>query len=70
VLIDEWILSLGLPKPNIIKAFEGLSEEVGFYTSKSFLPLVAKASKPGACACKSKLPQLGGNVIVLGYVSP
>jgi dihydropyrimidine dehydrogenase (NADP+) len=57
----------GLPKPNIIKAFEGLSEEQGFYTSKSFLPKVSRASKPGACACKSDLPQLHGNVIVLGY---
>ncbi|XP_013413199.1 dihydropyrimidine dehydrogenase [NADP(+)]-like [Lingula anatina] len=39
---------------------------MGFYTSKSFLPKVAAASKPGMCACKSQLPSLHGNVIVLG----
>ena len=27
---------------------------------------VAKASKPGMCACKSALPSLHGTVIVLG----
>jgi len=27
---------------------------------------VAKASKPGMCACKSQLPELYGTVIVLG----
>ncbi len=25
-----------------------------------------QASKPGLCGCKSSLPKLGGNVIVLG----
>lgn len=40
---------------------------MGFFTSKSFLPKVAKSSKPGMCACKSnKLPSLHGNVVVLG----
>jgi dihydropyrimidine dehydrogenase (NADP+) len=57
---------LGLPKPKLIPAFENLSEDMGFYTSKTFLPKVAKASKPGACACKSALPALHGNVVVLG----
>uniref|UniRef100_A0A4W3GZQ7 dihydropyrimidine dehydrogenase (NADP(+)) n=1 Tax=Callorhinchus milii TaxID=7868 RepID=A0A4W3GZQ7_CALMI len=40
--------------------------ENGFYTSKDFLPLVAKASKAGMCACNSRLPTLRGTVIVLG----
>lgn len=41
---------------------------MGFFTSKNFLPAVAKGSKPGMCVCKSngKLPSLCGNVIVLG----
>lgn len=39
---------------------------MGFYTSKNFLPKVAKASKPGMCICKSTLPSLRGTVIVLG----
>ena len=38
----------------------------GYYTSKDFLPLVAKASKGGLCSCKSQLPQLHGTVVVLG----
>lgn len=37
----------GLPQANRHKIFEGLCVEQGFYTSKDFLPLVAKASKPG-----------------------
>ncbi|KAG9351095.1 hypothetical protein JZ751_024985, partial [Albula glossodonta] len=40
--------------------------EHGFYTSKDFLPLVAKASKIGMCSCRSQLPALNGIVIVLG----
>ena len=40
-------IGIGNPEPKIIPIFEGLSEEQGFYTSKSFLPKVAKASKPG-----------------------
>lgn len=41
--------------------------KIGFFTSKSFLPAVAKGSKPGMCACKrQELPSLCGNVIVLG----
>ena len=57
---------LGLPNPNKEAIFNGLNESNGFYTSKNFLPLVAKASKNGMCSCKSKLPQLSGTVIVLG----
>jgi hypothetical protein len=29
-----------LPNPKLIPAFEGLTEDSGFYTSKSFLPKV------------------------------
>lgn len=40
---------------------------MGFYTSKTFLPVVSKGSKPGLCPCKStSLPNLYGNVVVLG----
>ena len=59
-------IGIGNPEPKIIPIFKGLSEDQGFYTSKSFLPKVAKASKAGMCSCKSKLPQLHGTVIVLG----
>ncbi|XP_076371123.1 dihydropyrimidine dehydrogenase su(r) [Tachypleus tridentatus] len=59
-------IGIGLPQPKIIPVFEGLTERDGFYTSKEFLPLVARASKPGMCQCKSVLPALYGYVIVLG----
>ncbi|XP_070150339.1 dihydropyrimidine dehydrogenase [NADP(+)] [Polyergus mexicanus] len=61
-------LGIGLPEPKNIPIFENLTLEMGFFTSKSFLPAVAKGSKPGMCACKSnqELPSLRGNVIVLG----
>lgn len=61
-------LGIGLPEPKNIPIFENLTTEMGFFTSKGFLPAVAKGSKPGMCACKSnqKLPSLRGNVIVLG----
>ncbi|XP_032232152.2 dihydropyrimidine dehydrogenase [NADP(+)] [Nematostella vectensis] len=59
-------LGMGLPQPKKFHVFEGLSEQNGFYTSKSFLPVVSSGSKPGMCACKSSLPQLSGYVIVLG----
>ncbi|XP_042900300.2 dihydropyrimidine dehydrogenase [NADP(+)] [Parasteatoda tepidariorum] len=59
-------IGIGLPEPKIIPIFENLKPENGFYTSKNFLPAVAKASKPGMCACKQQLPQIYGNVIVLG----
>ncbi|XP_042573992.1 dihydropyrimidine dehydrogenase [NADP(+)]-like [Cyprinus carpio] len=61
-----------LPQANRDKIFEGLTIEQGFYTSKDFLPLFAKASKIGTeidssmCNCRSQLPKLHGNVIVLG----
>ena len=50
---------LGLPLNSI--HFHGR-----YYTSKDYLPLVSKASKPGMCACKSPLPQIRGVVAVLG----
>jgi dihydropyrimidine dehydrogenase (NADP+) len=59
-------MGIGLPDPNQDKMFDGLDESAGFFTSKSFLPLVAKASKIGMCACKSSLPKLTGTVVVLG----
>ncbi|KAL0127958.1 hypothetical protein PUN28_003308 [Cardiocondyla obscurior] len=61
-------LGIGLPEPKSIPTFKDLTPEMGFFTSKSFLPVVAKGSKPGMCACKNKqeLPSLRGNVIVLG----
>ncbi|RXN27951.1 dihydropyrimidine dehydrogenase [NADP(+)] [Labeo rohita] len=59
-------IGIGLPQANRHKLFDGLSTEQGFYTSKDFLPLVAKASKPGMCSCRSALPELRGTVIVLG----
>ncbi|XP_014672425.1 PREDICTED: dihydropyrimidine dehydrogenase [NADP(+)]-like [Priapulus caudatus] len=60
-------IGIGLPESKTIPLFDGLTEERGFWTSKSFLPRVAAASKPGMCACKSRLPDMcGGVVIVLG----
>lgn len=59
-------LGIGLPDPKRIKVFDGLSEKNGYYSSKTFLPAVSKASKAGLCACKSSLPRLHGKVIVLG----
>jgi len=59
---------LGLGMPNATKSpiFEGLEGSHGFWTSKDFLPKVAAASKAGMCGCKSQLPELHGNVVVLG----
>ncbi|XP_063218840.1 dihydropyrimidine dehydrogenase [NADP(+)] [Bacillus rossius redtenbacheri] len=59
-------LGLGLPEAKMFPPFEDLTEEMGFFTSKSFLPAIAKGSKAGLCSCKSGLPALHGNVIVLG----
>jgi dihydropyrimidine dehydrogenase (NADP+) len=59
-------IGIGLPQPKLNPVFKGLNSDMGFYTSKDFLPKVAKASKPGMCACKSSLPSLKGTVIVLG----
>ncbi|XP_026487156.2 dihydropyrimidine dehydrogenase [NADP(+)] [Vanessa tameamea] len=59
-------LGIGLPEPKSIPIFKDLTTDMGFYTSKDFLPLVSKGSKRGMCVCKSALPELYGNVIVLG----
>ncbi|XP_066208692.1 dihydropyrimidine dehydrogenase [NADP(+)] isoform X1 [Saccopteryx leptura] len=59
-------VGIGLPEPNKDSIFQGLTQDQGFYTSKDFLPLVAKGSKAGMCACRSPLPSLRGAVIVLG----
>lgn len=64
--VDAIFLGIGLPQPTINPIFEGLTIENGFYTSKNFLPKVAAGSKQGVCLCEAKLPQLNGNVIVLG----
>ncbi|KAH9640692.1 hypothetical protein HF086_007263 [Spodoptera exigua] len=40
-------LGIGLPEPKSIPIFKGLNQEMGFYTSKDFLPLVSKGSKRG-----------------------
>ncbi|KAL1416901.1 hypothetical protein MTO96_027396 [Rhipicephalus appendiculatus] len=58
---DAVFLGIGLPDPKVIPIFEGLDSSHGFFTSKTFLPLVAKASKPGMCHCKQSLPSLYGN---------
>ena len=40
-------VGIGLPDPKVAPIFEGLTKQQGFFTSKDFLPVVAKASKPG-----------------------
>ena len=40
-------IGIGLPQAKKIPIFEKLNEEMGFYTSKDFLPKVSAASKPG-----------------------
>ena len=40
-------LGFGLPNPKTDPIFAGLSPENGFFTSKQYLPAVARASKPG-----------------------
>ncbi|XP_065202916.1 dihydropyrimidine dehydrogenase [NADP(+)]-like [Planococcus citri] len=61
-------IGIGHPEANLIPIFRGLTQEMGFYTSKSFLPRVSAGSKTGICSnCNcSSLPQLHGNVVVLG----
>lgn len=59
-------VGIGLPQPKKISIFADLNIDMGFYTSKDFLPLVTGASKPGMCACKSQLPSVKGVVLVLG----
>lgn len=62
-------VGIGLPQPKFTPLFKDLTNEMGFYTSKDFLPRVSKASKPGMCACKANnftLPKMNGVAIVLG----
>lgn len=63
-------IGIGMPQPTLHPIFNGLTPEMGFYTSKNFLPAVAKSSKPSMCACKAnnipQLPKLSGSAIVLG----
>ncbi|XP_002130803.2 dihydropyrimidine dehydrogenase [NADP(+)] [Ciona intestinalis] len=61
-------VGIGNPEPKRIPAFKELTQDQGFYTSKGFLPLVARASKPGMCNCStSTLPNMrNAKVIVLG----
>eukprot|EP01129_Flabellula_baltica_P010680 TRINITY_DN4535_c0_g1_i1.p1 TRINITY_DN4535_c0_g1~~TRINITY_DN4535_c0_g1_i1.p1 ORF type:complete len:971 (-),score=260.37 TRINITY_DN4535_c0_g1_i1:280-3192(-) len=59
-------VGIGMPQPKIADEFVGLTEEMGFYTSKGFLPKVSSGSKPGMCSCKSALPDVKGRVVVLG----
>jgi len=40
-------VGIGLPQAKRIPIFENLNEQMGFYTSKDFLPKVSVASKPG-----------------------
>ena len=63
---DAIFIGIGNPEPKTIPIFSGLDEAKGYFTSKSFLPAVARASKAGMCSCKSQLPELSGTVIVLG----
>lgn len=60
---------VGLPDAKSTEEFAGLDATHGYYTSKSFLPVVSQATKKGACACTStapSLPKLHGKVLVLG----
>ncbi|EFA82215.1 dihydropyrimidine dehydrogenase [Heterostelium album PN500] len=59
-------LGIGMPEAKVDRVFEGLTVGEGFYTSKDYLPLVSKGSKPGMCGCSAKLPELRGRVVVLG----
>ncbi|KAH9399748.1 hypothetical protein TYRP_017740 [Tyrophagus putrescentiae] len=63
---DCLFIGIGLPEAKRDPVFQGLEQAHGFFTSKDFLPAVSKASKGAMCACKSALPQIYGNVIVLG----
>jgi len=44
---DAVFLGIGLPNPKRVHPFQNLTEEMGFFTSKDFLPKVALGSKPG-----------------------
>lgn len=44
---DKTLFIVGLPDAKRIPIFEGLTESMGFYTSKDYLPKVAASSKAG-----------------------
>ena len=44
-------IGIGNPEPKTIPIFDGLDEAKGYYTSKGFLPQVARASKAGKFFC-------------------
>ncbi|KAF7266557.1 hypothetical protein GWI33_020065 [Rhynchophorus ferrugineus] len=64
---DAVFIAIGLPQSKIDPIFANLDASNGFYTSKSFLPAVSRASKntcsTGGCC---QLPNLHGTVLVLG----
>ena len=51
-------VGIGLPEPKKIPCFDGLKQDHGFYTSKDFLPLVTRASKPGKQRRLCKMVQM------------
>ena len=61
------LVATGLPAPQTHAAFDGLTSSQGFWTSKDFLPQVARASKIGMCSKACSLPKMQGQtVVVLG----
>lgn len=40
-------IGIGLPEAKVSPVFENLTNEMGYYTSKIFLPQVSQGSKPG-----------------------
>lgn len=63
---DVVFLGIGKPAPIVEQCFKGLTDVHGFYTSKSFLPRVAAASKQGFMEPTVSLPTVSGRVLVLG----
>lgn len=60
-------VGIGMPQAKPTGVFQGLGKEQGYFTSKDFLPTVARASKRGMCCSSSNaLPALYGSVLVLG----
>jgi dihydropyrimidine dehydrogenase (NADP+) len=59
-------LGIGLPDPQPNKVFATLTEKEGFFTSKSFLPLVTNVSKQCGSCKTTPLPKLWGKVLILG----
>ena len=52
-------IGIGNPEPKTIPIFDGLDESKGYYTSKGFLPQVARASKAGKCSIAFKDYRVG-----------